>query len=350
MPGGIGTYCEGLLRGLGALPASEALPISLLASRPRHHPDRLAAFGLPLETSPLPSPLLTRAWDHGWAGLARANGSLVHATSFAMPPPRGRPLTVTVHDLAWRRYPEAYPARGRRWHEASLQRASRTAAAFVVPSELTAQELSTTVPGINESRIRVIEHGVDHLATADHDAARSLLTRHGLDAAGGYLLTLSTLEPRKNLPSLVRAYRLARPELPEPWPLVVVGAHGWGPGLQPEEGVVLVGHVGGGALSALIEMARAVAYVPLIEGYGLPAVEAMSLGAPVVASRGLPASGGAALEVDAGDIESIAGALVLASTDGSTRDELIAAGLARASGLTWQSSGRRHAELWKELL
>ena len=112
--GGIGTYARGLLRGLA--PFGEH--VTLWASRPPGGgPDPLAALG-DVVTSPLPAPALVRAWDRG---LVRPPGhpDVVHATSFAIPPGGRAPMSVMVHDLAWRHFPEAYPDRGRRWHEAA---------------------------------------------------------------------------------------------------------------------------------------------------------------------------------------------------------------------------------------
>ncbi|HEX2275012.1 MAG TPA: glycosyltransferase, partial [Acidimicrobiales bacterium] len=94
--------------------------------------------------------------------------------------------------------------------------------------------------------------------------------------------------------------------------------------------------------------ARVVAYVPLVEGFGLPAVEAMAAGAPVVASP-MPSTGGAALEVDPLDTEAIAEALVGAATDESTRAALVEAGTRRAGALTWKATARRHHEIWAGL-
>ncbi|MGH9296956.1 MAG: glycosyltransferase family 4 protein [Acidimicrobiales bacterium] len=349
VPGGIGTYCHGLLLGLRSIPGAERPPITLLASRSRSSTDPLGELGWPLRTSPLPAPLVTRMWERGLAGGVRpVSPGVLHATSLAAPPPGKDPLVVTVHDLAWRRFPEAYPRRGRRWHEAALRRAASQAALFVVPSELTAVELVSSDLGIGRERVRVVEHGVDHLAVPDLDAASAVLRRLGLDPGEGYLLSLSTLEPRKNLSRLIAGYTAVRGELDRPWPLVVVGPEGWGTGLSASPGVLLAGKVSGGALSGLLSMARCMAYVPLLEGFGLPVAEAMALGAPVVASTGLPASAGAAREVDPLDPAAIGAALLQVSTDGPEREQLVESGRRRAASLSWTASARRHIDAWRE--
>ena len=344
VPGGIGTYVRGLATGLATVP--DGPDVTLWASAHRGSgDDPLASLGR-VHTSPLPGPLLTRAWD---AGLARApmGFDVLHATSLAVPSGRGTPTTVLVHDLAFRHVPEAYPRRGRRWHEAALRRAIGRGRVLIAPSAATADDLLAA--GAPAERVRVLTdpYGCDHLPPADADGAAALLQRLRVD--GEYLLTVSTLEPRKNLRRLLAAYRAARPRLPEPWPLVVVGPAGWGEALAPEAGVVLAGMVPAPVLAGLYGRARLVAYVPLLEGFGLPAVEAMYACAPVVASP-MPSTGGAAFDVDPSDTDAIADALVQVAGQEGVRSQLVTAGVLRSSELTWEAAARRHVELWSELV
>jgi glycosyltransferase involved in cell wall biosynthesis len=173
--------------------------------------------------------------------------------------------------------------------------------------------------GAPADSVHVIPMGSDHLPPPDEAAASRLLSTMGVD--GPFLLSVGTLEPRKNLPRLVDAYERVRSSLPEPWPLVLVGPSGWGARVKPATGVVLTGMVTPPELSALYAMARLLAYVPLEEGFGLPPVEAMALGTPVVASP-LPSTAGAAFEVDPLDTDSIAGGLLTVATDEQQRDRL----------------------------
>ena len=334
VPGGIGTYVRGLVDGMAAL-GGAAPTVTLYASRggPLGSP-------FPERFSALPDKVLTRLWDLGVVGVPGGH-DVVHATSLAMPPTRGTPLSVMVHDLAWRQVPEAYPPHGRRWHEAALHRAIAHSSLLVTPSRETAQAL--VAAGAEAKRVEVVEHGCDHLPAPDHEAAKELLDRHGV--AGNYLLSVGTLEPRKNLPRLVEAYGLARDRLPEPWPLVVVGPDGWGASLHPGPGVVAVGAVTDPQLTALLSGDRCLAYVPLVEGFGLPAVEAMAVGTPVVASP-MPSTRGAARQVDPLDVPRLADALVEAAADDAVRNGLVIAGRARAARLTWRETARRHVELW----
>jgi glycosyltransferase involved in cell wall biosynthesis len=187
-------------------------------------------------------------------------------------------------------------------------------------------------------------YGCDHLPPADDDATDALLERLGV--RGRFHISVGTIEPPNKLPRLVEAYERARRRID--CPLLLVGPSGWGPGLTPTEGVVLVGPVDDGVLAGLYARARAVAYVPLHEGYGLPAVEAMRAGAPVLASA-VPSVGEAALIVDPTDVGAIAAGLGRVVAEGWQREELLARGAAHAAELTWANAAARHARLWDQI-
>ncbi|MGA2520011.1 MAG: glycosyltransferase family 1 protein [Acidimicrobiales bacterium] len=343
VPGGIGTAGLGLLRGLATLARGEAPSVTLYASRARSVPDPLAATGYPVLTSRLPAPVLTRAWDRGVLGVPGGFG-VVHTLSLAVPPTGRVPLVATVHDMAWRHHPDAYPTRGRRWHEAALVRALRKASHFVVPADVVAAEL--VAAGAAPDAVSVVPLGCDHLPDPDDAAAGAVLARLGV--AGEFVLAVGTLEPRKNLPRLFDAYDKARSALAPSCALVVVGPSGWGDTVAPRPGVVLAGPVDGATLAALYRRTRLLVYVPLEEGFGLPPVEAMREGAPVVASP-VPSTGGAALEVDPTDVDAIAAGIVAAAVDEDTRARLRAAGAARAASLTWRSTAAAVVALWRSL-
>jgi len=340
--GGIGTYVLGLLQGLDAMDESSP-DVTLVASRPTDRnggTDPLSSIGHPQRISRLPAPLLTRAWDHGVVR-APSGFDVVHATSLATMATGRTPLVVTVHDLLWRRIPDAYPSRGRRWHEAALRRALTRADRFIVPAEVVAHDLIDA--GALPEAISIVPMGSDHLPPPDRSGAAAHLARLGV--TGPFLLSVGTLEPRKNLQRLVEAYGTVRDRLPDPWPLVMVGPSGWGAQVDPQPGVVLAGSVSAPVLSGLYASARLLAYVPLIEGFGLPPVEAMAVGTPVVASP-LPSTEGAAFEVDPGDTEAIAEGLMAVATDDQLRADLADRGAARAAELAWKGIARRHVEIW----
>jgi glycosyltransferase involved in cell wall biosynthesis len=356
VPGGIGTYTRGLLGGLADLDArrdgGEAPQVSVTLYASRRSPDPLAQFGRPVTTVPVPSWLLTRAWDRRLLRAPRGF-DVVHSVSLAAPAPADRArLVVMVHDLAWRSYPMATTWRGRRWHEQALQRAIRRAAALVTPSETVAAEL--VAAGAPVDAVRVIAEGADHLPPPDEAGAEAILRASGV--GGPYLLAVSTLEPRKNLRRLLDAYRAARSGMPVPLPLVVAGAFGWGdPGLDvAEEGVVPVGHVEGATLAGLYAGAAALAYVPLAEGFGLPPLEAMTFGVPVLSSTAVPSvaeqrDDPPALLVDPLDVDAIAAGLVRIVTDDDLARTLAVRGSTFAGARTWSAAAAAHVALWREL-
>jgi len=356
VPGGIGSFARGLLGGLARCGGDgEGVTTTLLASRGPRAGDPLGAFGLPVVTSPWPGRLLTRAWDHRLAH-APEGFDVVHAVSLAAPPlHRGSPsrLAVTVHDVAWRRHPEATTRRGRRWHEAALVRANRDAAALVTPSRLVAADLAAW--GVDPARVTIVPGGADQLPPPDSAATAALLGRVAVE--GEFVLTVGTLEPRKNLGRLVQAYAQVRPSLPGPWPLVIVGPAGWG--VAPPrhvEGVVFTGPVAAPVLAGLYGRARAFAYVPLTEGYGLPPLEAMREGTPALVSDQVPSvhdlgddAPAPARLVDPLDVGEIAVGLAEVLTDEALRADLARRGAAHARARTWHDAARRYVTLWRSL-
>jgi glycosyltransferase involved in cell wall biosynthesis len=269
--------------------------------------------------------------DVGWypVGLRRRTGRLdvLHCTTFRGPPGTRVPLVVTVHDLALVRWPEAFPRWHRLYGKAGLLRVLRGADAVVAVSEFTKDEV-IAVAGVPSDRVRVIPNGVDPIFGPGDNVSQ-----------GDYLLAVGTLEPRKNLARVVEAARSVGVELR------VVGARGWGGVDVPG----WVGQVPDAALAALYGRARCVLYPSLYEGFGLPVLEAMACGTPVVTSRGTAMeeiAGGAAVLVDPTSAASIAAGIAEAD---ERREELVPLGLARASEFTWERSANAVERLWREL-
>jgi glycosyltransferase involved in cell wall biosynthesis len=358
VPGGIGAYARGLLHGLHECAADDGgqVDLTLLASRPPVQADPLTGLGLPLVTSHLPSVILTRAWDHGWLRVP-GGFDVVHSVSLAAPPHRSSLRSVvTVHDLAWRRHPESTTSRGRRWHESALARARDSDSSLVVTSNFVAADLMEA--GVAEERITIVRGGSDHSVPEHTAATEALLARLGI--AGPFLLTVSTLEPRKNIGRLLEAYRAIRMSLPEPWPLIIVGPAGWGDAVPDDganDGVVLTGEVPDAVLTGLYARARAFAYVPLTEGYGLPPLEAMRLGVPTVVSNEVPSvhdlyqpDPAPVLVVDPLQIDDIAHGLSQVLTDEDVRADLRIRGEAFARQRTWRTAAEEHIALWRSLV
>jgi glycosyltransferase involved in cell wall biosynthesis len=255
---------------------------------------------------------------------------LLHCTTFRGPTGAGVPVVVTVHDLAVLRAPDAFP----RWHKlygrTGLRRVLRRADAVVAVSAFTKAEVED-LAGVPAERIQVVPNGVDAVFVPDLSDAE--------EPRGDYVLAVGTLEPRKNLARAVEAARLAGVELR------VVGARGWG-------GVDVPGWVGeipDAELAALYRGARCIVYPSLYEGFGLPVLEAMASGTPVVTSKGTAMeeiAGGAAVLVDPLDAEAIADGIAEAA---ARHDELVELGLARAREFTWDAAADATERLWRDL-
>ena len=271
------------------------------------------------------------ARDAAWypIGLRRRARDLdvLHCTTFRGPVRAAVPTVLTVHDLAILRAPEVFPRWHRLYGRAGLVRVLRAADAVVAVSEFSRDE-TIELALVPAERIRVVPHGVDPVFTSD-----------GPRANGEYVLAVATLEPRKNLTRAVEAAREVGVELR------VVGARGWG-GVEVDG---WVGEIPDAELAALYRGAGCVLYPSLYEGFGLPVLEAMACGTPVVTSVGTAMEevvGGAAVLVDPLDVASIAGGIREAL---GRREELVPAGLARAGEFTWQRAADAVVELWGEL-
>ncbi len=260
-------------------------------------------------------------------GRVSSQVDVLHCTTFRAPVSPRAPLVVTVHDLALLRHPEAFPQWHRRTGALALRSGVRAADAIIAVSAFTRDELVDLLR-VPVERIRVVPNGVDPVFSVDGPAVE-----------GDYVLAVGTLEPRKNLAATVEAAQLAGIELR------VAGAAGWG-------GVETGGWVGEPSdeeLAALMRGARCLLYPSLYEGFGIPVLEAMACGIPVVTSRGgatEEVAGGAAILVDPHDPVSIAAGIEEA---GRRRESLVEIGRARASMFTWRRAADLVEDLWREL-
>jgi len=277
--------------------------------------------------------------DLGWylAALpakARKDGvQVLHCPTQRAPVRSSVPLVVTFHDLAVLRHPETFNRWTRSYSRHALPRVARAARRLIAVSEFTKRELLDLLD-VPAEKVRVIPNAVGPQFSAEGEAE-----------PGDYVLAVSTLEPRKNLPRLVEAYRRAGLN---GMPLLVAGAAGWGGVSVEGDGVRWLGEVGDDQLARLYRGARAVAYVSLYEGFGLPVLEAMACGAPVVAARNEAleeVSAGAAVLVDPLDPDAIAAGLHEAI---DRREELRPLGLARARAYDWHEVARQTVAVYRE--
>jgi glycosyltransferase involved in cell wall biosynthesis len=321
VPGGTGRYTRELLT---AMARTAPANWKITAVTAFHRGSTLDARMLPL-----PRRALVAAWERGirlWPG-----GDVVHAPTPLAPPAPKRPLVVTVHDTVPFTHPETLTPRGAAWHQAMIRRATHQASAIVVPTAAVAAELREHASG--PAPVHVIPHGVTPL---EGDADVSLPDR--------YVLALGTVEPRKGLDVLVKAMREVN------LPLVVVGPRGWGS--VALEGAHVLGRLTDAELATVLRRATVLAVPSLAEGFGLPVIEAMAAGVPVVHSDApalVEVAGGAGVVAPRGDPTALAEALRTVIEDTAKAASLVAAGRARAAGFTWENAAKSHWELHLDL-
>lgn len=351
VPGGTATSTLGTLRAL-----AQRDDLSLVGVAARHAEPPPAAFAPPIavEHLPLPRVALYESWHALRApSIERATGpvDVVHGTAIAVPPTKA-PLVMTIHDLAFLADPTQATRHGNRFFRRGTELAKRHAQLVLVPSEATAAECRAA--GFAPERIRLVPWGVDPVQVAEEQVA-AVRAQHGLERP--YVLFVGTVEPRKNLAGVVGAMALlAGRDLD----LVLVGPDGWNEDLGAKIaalegtgiGVHRLGFLPPDQLPAVYAGAAAFCYPSLREGFGMPVLEAMSCGAPVVTSLGTATAevaGDDGLLVDPNDHEAIAKALARLLDDPTLADDLRARGAARAATYTWARTAELTAAAYAEV-
>jgi glycosyltransferase involved in cell wall biosynthesis len=309
---------------------------------------------VPVSRLPLPRPLLYEAW-HGLRRppVERVTGDadVVHVVGGAVAGHRA-PLVVTIHDLAFLHHPEMFTRHGVRFFERALELTRREAGRVLVPSMATLEDCVRA--GIDRDRLRHVPWGTTIPDVSDRDVAE-VRRRFGIDR--DYVVVVGTREPRKNLARLFDAWRLVDRDVDGHLELVVVGPDGWGD--APGEGagappnVSIIGFVDDATRDALYAGAVASAYPSLFEGFGLPVLESMALGCPVVTSRGTATEelvgADAGVLVDPTDVGSIAEGLLRVVGDRAAREAMARAGRARALGYTWERAAAATVRAYREV-
>ena len=330
---GIGTYVRGSLGGLVEAAGGKHEIVAFAPTSPAGRKAIPRALdGLDVELCLVPLPLSQR-WRDGWSRLGRpalerfvGGFDVFHYSDWMYPPQAGGVRATTVHDLVPLRYPEWVTPKTAAMHGAKYANTARTADLVFVNSEYTGRDVVERL-GVAPGRVQVAYPGVKETFGPDGENA---------DLGRPYVLSVATLEPRKNLETLVAAHRLLGDDLL----LAVAGGTGWGD--QPElrgANVVRLGFVSDDELARLYRGAAAAVYPSRFEGFGMPIIEAMACGVPTVASAHASmdeASGAAAVRADPDDPEAIAAAI----REGiERRDELVPAGLEHARRFTWRATG-----------
>ena len=354
-PVGAGRYTVALAEGLAARADVELQLLSRRNDTARWAQSAPTAEVVGSAPARRPTRLL---WEQacGASVAKRLRADLWHGPHYTMPLRIGVPSVVTIHDLTFFDHPE--------WHERSkvvffrrmIRAAAKRAAVLVCVSEYTADRLRSLVHPRGE--VVVAHHGVDHdrfVAKGDDRADLTALAAHGIQPP--YIAFASTIEPRKNVPTLVRAFsRVAasRPDLR----LVLAGADGWG-AREARDAIVASGvatrvirpgYLADETLPALFRQAAVVACPSFEEGFGLPALEGLACGAPVVTTTGYALAEvveDAALKVPADDADAFYDAIASVLDDAAIEARLRAAGPVRAAQFTWSRCVEQHVDAYQ---
>jgi len=364
--GGIGRYTRELIHALTA--EAPQLTYKLFSARPPVTPP--VPNSLPIaphvshHAAPVDEHWLYRLWYRARlpipVQLFTGAINLFHSPDFVLPPVSGHiPAIVTVHDLSFVHYPETFPANLVAYLNRVVPWSVGRAGHILADSLSTSRDLQS-LWGVAAERITVLYSGVNERFRPVRDVAAldGMRRRYGLDTP--YILAVGTVQPRKNYEMLIRAFRPVAER--HPHSLVIVGGKGWlDEGLPREierlglrDRVRLAGFVDDADLPAVYSAADLLAFPSLYEGFGLPLLEAMACGTPVISSNAssLPevATEESAVLLSPHDERAWTAAMLRLLEDESARGELSAAGLARSTQFSWRAAARQLADLYESLL
>ena len=358
--GGIGRYTRSLVRALVELDSGHTFKLFVAGGMPKdaqmeRWPDNVRTYPVPISDRwthiiwqrlrlPVPIQLVMGGID------------LFHSPDFVLPPTGSAGSILTVHDLSFLTVPQFFVPEFRRYLEGAVTRAVRKAQHILADSRSTQADLVDLL-GVDPDRITVLYPGVDQRFRPVEDTQVLSSVRRRYRLPGRFLLGLSTLQPRKNFEGLVDAFGLVatdrglQPGMAD-LDLVVVGEEGWlfegiaervqARGLADR--VHFLGRVPDDDLPAVYSLAEVFAFPTWYEGFGIPVVEAMACGTPVVASdnSSLPeAVGNAGIMVDAGDTTGLADGIVCILSDGALRSRLVSEGFKHTRQFSWRRSAEQ---------
>lgn len=352
---GVGVFVHELVEGLAGRPDVD-LSVFAVSWRGRDGLVAAAPAGATVHARPMPARLARMLWnrvDHPSARFLAGDADVVHGPNFVVPPGGGAAEVVTVHDLTATRYPELCTADVLQWPPL-LHRALARGAWVHTVSETVADEVRHEFPEAAD-RVVAAPNGIRRPPppTPASDAA----VGHHLAGGDRYVLALGTVEPRKELPTLVAAFDALATDDPD-LRLVLAGPDGWGVDAltaardrcRHARRIVRLGWLGGPQRLGLLRGASVLAYPSRYEGFGLVPLEALSVGTPVVASdidvhRETVADG--ALLVAPGDADALAGALRRLLDDDALAADLVARGQARVDAYSWERTVAQVVDLYR---
>lgn len=371
---GINWYIYHLLKNLETLPDFDyTVFLSDPNAREQFHRLQLIQSRLPTHR-----PIVRIIWEQFIqpAALRASRADLLHALAFAGPRAINIPWIVTIYDLSFMKFPRSFNLVNRTYLTSAVRDSLRRADRAIAISESTKRDL-VTLFGVHPAKVRVIHCGVDPVfvpSSGDgshavagvgmgaHPSESNLRAKYSLPEK--FILFLGTIEPRKNIVRLIRAFAHAKQKAKLPHHLILVGAYGWNAILRAEidraateagvaDSVRFIGYAPQDEIASWYRAADLFAYPSLYEGFGLPPLEAMACGTPVVTSNAasLPeVVGEAGLMVAPEDERALADAIIRAVTDRALRAEMRARGLEQARKFSWARTARETAELYREVL
>jgi glycosyltransferase involved in cell wall biosynthesis len=353
--GGVGRYLDGLL---GALAAHTDIELAVVCQKTDHERySRMLpgaqVIAAPAAASHRPARL---AWEQtGLPLLAQqVNAAVLHSPFYTCPLRAGCPVTVTVHDATFFTEPEHYDKSRGTFFRSAIKTSMRRAERVIVPSKATRDELIRLLDA-DPTRIDVAYHGVDHVAFHVPSEEEKARVRARLGLITRYIAFLGAKEPRKNVPNLIRGWIQAVRHRLDPPALVVAGGQGHDEEIDrvaaevpPHLRLLRPGYLRYADLPGFLGGAVLCAYPSHGEGFGLPILEAMACGAPVLTTPrlSLPEVGGDAVAYTGPEADRIAIDLAALLDDPQRRAQLSAAGLARAKEFSWDSSAEAHVASW----
>ncbi|GAA1796519.1 glycosyltransferase family 1 protein [Luedemannella flava] len=357
--GGVGRYVDGLLGALGRSGDVDLVVVCQRADVERY--ERMIDLG---EVIAAPAAVTHRparlAWEQtGLPLLAQQVGAQVlHAPFYTCPLRAGCPVTVTVHDMTFFTEPEHYDKSRRTFFRSAIKTSLRRADRVIVPSKATRDELIRLLDA-DPARIDVAYHGVDPAAFHAPAAEEKARVRARLGLVDTtYVAFLGAKEPRKNVPNLIRGWVSAVTDRSDPPALVIAGGQGHDDEIDQAVAevpsrlrVLRPGYLRFADLPGFLGGALVAAYPSYGEGFGLPILEAMACGAPVLTTPRLsvPEVGGDAVAYTGPEPDEISAALTRLLDDENLRSSLAGAGLARAKEFSWDTSAEAHVMTWSKV-
>ena len=366
---GIGRYTRGIVGALAALRTTHAFTLVVAGSEKEAEgsdgsqagPEQARNFRI------RSLPLSHRFWTVIWhrlrlplpVNLITGPLDVFHSPDYVLPPVSQAKKVVTVHDLSFLRFPEGAEPRLRRYLSAAVPRSVKEADLVLGDSQSTRQDIVELL-GVNPDKVEVIYPGVDRAFRPIEDPQALAAARELYHLDFPFILSVGTLEPRKNLITLLDAYAALRSGGAVDHKLVVAGGKGWlydgifsrAAELSIQGDVAFLGYVAEEHLPALYCLSDVMVFPSLYEGFGLPPLEAMACGTPVITSdsSALPeVVGKAALMVPAGDGEALAAAINTLLADSDLRKDLVRKGLLRAAEFSWRASAEKLLTVYERL-